>query len=119
MTLWDRSGAQAQALAVGVLCLLIRIAIDLPLPVGAARLQHPVAALGTGLVERDPARARSWGLLGTSLGRQGQHQGALDAFRHALELDPENVHARRGIALARSGVGVDGVAGVSPRDPGG
>ncbi|MBW2421559.1 MAG: tetratricopeptide repeat protein [Deltaproteobacteria bacterium] len=67
---------------------------------------------------RQPDRPRTWVLLGTSLGRQGLHREALEAFRRALALDPENGSARRGLAVARSEIGAD-VVRVDPRVDGG
>jgi len=101
---------------------------DLRRPTAPANTARALLALGRAseaegwarrALERDSARARSWALLGTCVGRQGRHDEALDAFMRALELDPDNAVARRGGEVARSGIGTDGVRATPQRAPGG
>ncbi len=54
------------------------------------------------LLNRNPEHAQAWAYLGTVRSRQNDRKGALDAFARALELDPENRDARRGMARLRS-----------------
>ena len=51
-------------------------------------------------LSRNGNRRGALKLLGTSLGRQGRHAEALDAFRSALELDPEDSLAQAGVNIA-------------------
>ena len=51
-------------------------------------------------LSRNGNRRGALKLLGTSLGRQGRHAEALEAFRSALELDPDDSSARAGMEVA-------------------
>jgi len=51
---------------------------------------------------RDTTRAGSWVVLGQSVGYQGRHEEARDAFQRALEIDPNARKAAIGLSIAES-----------------
>jgi tetratricopeptide (TPR) repeat protein len=51
-------------------------------------------ALWRATVARSPGRARVWNNLGYAYALAGDHEGARDAYRRALAIDPAHVKAR-------------------------
>ena len=52
-------------------------------------------------VRREPERTRCHVLLGQVLGQQGRHEEALQSFRRALAIAPDDAEASRGLQLAQ------------------
>ena len=56
-------------------------------------------------VEAEPQDESAWRLLGGALASGGDPQGAVDAFRHAVEISPDSAKNHYNVAVALQGVG--------------
>lgn len=70
----------------------------------AGRLDEALAEYRE-VVRRTPGYAPAWTSLGIALTKQGRPAEAIEAFRRALELNPRDDGARRGLAAAEAGGG--------------
>ena len=69
------------------------------------------ATLGRRIVETDPTQGEGWLLLGQSLGKLEQYDGAIDAIYRAIDLDfqPATTNAALAITYSRAGQPAEGL----------